>query len=93
MEVSILRNKVSRAQMALMLYRAYTYKTGINYTAAKQAPYSDFGSYDAETVNAISMLYELGIATGSNGKYNTGDPTTRAHAAKILVNYFEELKR
>lgn len=85
-------NKVTRAQMALMLHRAYTFKTGTNYTAEKQAPYSDFGNYDAETVNAISMLYELGIATGSNGKYNPSNPTTRAHAAKMLVNYFEELK-
>ena len=80
---------VTRAQMALMIYRAYEYKTGMKYTPSKKAPYSDFGTYDVETVDAISMLHELGIATGSNGKFNPSNPTTRAHAAKILVNFIE----
>ncbi|MFJ7936366.1 S-layer homology domain-containing protein [Sporosarcina sp. NPDC096371] len=74
-------NKITRAQIELMFQRVYDYKTGMKYTASK-APYTDFGSYNKETVDAISMLYELDLATGSNGKFN---PTTRAHAAKILV--------
>lgn len=82
--------KVSRSQMALMLHRAYEQKTGVKYVAKEIAPYPDFGNYDEETVNAISMLYEMGIATGSNGKYMPANPTTRAHAAKMLVNFFSQ---
>lgn len=85
-------NKVTRAQIALMLGRAYDYKTGSKYIASNTASYSDIGSYDAETVNAISMLYELEVATGTTGKYNPGNPTTRAQAAKMLVKFFDELK-
>lgn len=84
--------EVTRAQMALMLHRAYEHKTGKKYVAAQKAPYSDFGNYDEETVNAISMLYELEIATGSNGRYNPNQSTTRAHAAKMFVNFFESLE-
>lgn len=84
--------KVTRAQLALMIERAYTFKTGEQYIAAEKAPYTDFGKYDEETVNAISMLYELNIATGSNGKFNPSNPTTRAHAAKMFVNFADLLK-
>ncbi|MHA6260444.1 S-layer homology domain-containing protein [Sporosarcina sp. CAU 1771] len=84
-------NNVTRAQMALMLERAYKIKTGVKYQATGKAPFSDFGNADEETINAISMLYELEIASGSNGKYNPSNSTTRAHAAKMLVNFFEKL--
>lgn len=80
-------NVVTRAQLALMIDRAYTVASGKKYVVSGNAPYTDFGSADAETVNAISVLYELGIATGSNGKYNPNGPTTRAHAAKMFVNF------
>lgn len=85
-------NKVTRAQIALMLARAYDYKTGGKYNASIKVPYSDIGSLDSEAVNAVLMLYELDIATGANGKYNPGNPTTRAQAAKMLVNFFDEVK-
>lgn len=83
--------EVTRAQLALMLHRAYTVKTGTAYQAPK-APYPDFGSYDEETVNAISTLYELKVATGSNGFYKPNDSTSRAQAAKMMVNFFEAVK-
>lgn len=84
-------DKITRAQIALMIQRAYEYKTRTKYEATK-APYSDFGNYDAETTNAISMLHELDIATGSEGKFNPGNQTTRAQAAKIFVNLLARLK-
>ena len=55
--------KVTRAQFALMLERAFENYTGKKYTASAKAPYADFGNYGAEAVNAISMLHELGITT------------------------------
>ena len=85
--------EVTRAQLALMLHRAYTQKTGKAYIAKQTAPYPDLGSYDKETVNAISMLYELKIATGSDGKYKPATSTTRGQAAKMFVNFFEHLER
>lgn len=84
-------DKITRAQIALMIQRAYEYKTGTKYDADK-APYSDFGNYDAETTNAISMLQELGIATGSEGKFNPGNQTTRAQAGKMFVHLLASLK-
>lgn len=85
-------NQVTRAQIALLLHRAYEYKMQEKYVMTEKAPYLDFGSYDDETVRAISMLYELGIATGANGNYMPNNPTTRAHAAKMLVNFFKEIE-
>lgn len=83
---------VTRAQIALMLKRAYEYKTGQTYTPKTIAPFSDIAGYDAETKRAITMLYELGIAQGSNGKFMPSGQTTRAHAAKMLVNFMNELE-
>lgn len=82
--------KVTRSQMALMLYRAYEQKHGVAYEPKEEAPYTDYNREDEETVNAISTLYELGIATGSDGKFKPNNPTTRAHAAKMLVNFIEQ---
>jgi len=85
-------NKVTRAQLALMLQRAYEVKSGKQYKVNKTAPFSDFGEYNQETIHAISMLYELHIVDGSNGKYMPTKPTTRAHIAKMLINFLEEIE-
>ncbi|MEK5214629.1 S8 family serine peptidase [Psychrobacillus sp. FSL H8-0487] len=84
--------KVTRAQLALMIERAYASKTGKKYVATKIAPFSDIAAYDEETINAISMLYELQVVDGSDGKFKPADPTTRAHAAKIFTNFMGGLK-
>ncbi|WOV88057.1 S8 family serine peptidase [Sporosarcina oncorhynchi] len=84
--------KVTRAQIALMISRAYEYKIGETYTPTAIAPFSDYGNYNEETVSAISMLYELKIITGFEGKFMPQDPTTRAQAAKMFVNIMELLQ-
>lgn len=81
--------KVTRAQMALMMQRALEYQLGEKYVVSKKAPFTDFGQYNKEAVDAISMLYDTGITTGDNGKYMPGNPTSRAHATKMLVNFIE----
>lgn len=86
-------DKVTRAQFALILERAFANYTGETYTAAAKAPYSDFGNYAADTVNAISMLHELGIATGFEGKFMPEQFTTRQQAAKIVSNYIYNTKQ
>lgn len=85
-------DNVTRGQIALMIARAYEYKTGKAYTPTTNAPFSDIGNLNEETVNAISMLYELKIIAGSNGKFMPQEPTTRAQAAKIFVSFAELLK-
>lgn len=67
-------SKITRAEIVLMIQRVYEYKTGMEHTASK-APYTNFGSYNKETVDAISLLYELDLVTGSNVKFNLGNPT------------------
>ncbi len=86
-------DKVTRAQLALMIQRAYEAKTGKKYEVTNQAPFSDFGGYDQETINAISMLHELKIVDGNNGQFLPTQPTTRAHIAKMLVNFIEGLEK
>ncbi|WP_342600196.1 S8 family serine peptidase [Psychrobacillus sp. FSL H8-0483] len=85
-------DKVTRAQLALMIERAYAHKTGKQYKASTIAPFSDLGNYSPETINAISMLYELKVVTGFEGKFMPSSPTTRAQAAKIFVIFSEGLK-
>ncbi len=89
----ILADLVTRAQLALMIERAYGSVTGKVYKASTKAPYSDFGSYNAEVVNAISMLHELDVATGFQGKFMPSSSTTRAQAAKMIVNFTSIFKQ
>lgn len=84
---------VTRAQFALMLERAMEHYTGTAYQATSPAPYSDFGNYDKEAVNAITMLHELGIATGTDGRFMPGQSTTRGQAAKIVSNFIYNTKQ
>lgn len=86
-------NKVTRAQLSLMLYRAYAVQTGGKYAPSTVAPFTDIASYNSETKEAISMLYELEIIIGSNGRFMPGNPTKRSHASKMLVNYVAELTK
>ena len=78
---------VTRAQLALMIKRAYELKSIQPYLPTEIAPFSDFGNYDEETKNAITMLHKLGIANGSDGKYMPSKATTRGQAAKMFVNF------
>lgn len=79
--------KVTRSQMALMFYRAYEIKNGNKYAGQAKAPFTDMSNYNAEAQAAASMLYDLGMATGEKGKYMPGNPTSRAQATKMLVEF------
>lgn len=80
-------DKLTRMQAARMFYRAYTYEMGENYVPKEIAPFTDIANYSAEDQRAISMLYELGIAVGDQGQYKPANSITRAHAAKMIVNF------
>ena len=79
--------EVTRAQMALMLYRAYEVKNGEVYKFEKMAPFRDIRSYNMEAVKAMSMLYDLKMAKGENGNFMPSNSTSRAHAMKMLIEF------
>lgn len=84
--------KVTRAQLALMIYRSYEIVTGTPYEPKQAADFPDIGGYNEETKTAIAMLKELDIISGNEkGEFNPGSQASRAHAAKMLVNYKEVL--
>lgn len=83
---------VTRAQLALMINRAYELKTQQSYVVKGDMPFTDIATYNEETKRAIAMLYEFGVVTGSNGEFSPADSTKRSHAAKILVSFGELLQ-
>ena len=83
---------VTRAQLALMINRAYEHQLKHSYAVKGKAPFSDIASYNEETKRAITMLYEQGIVIGSEGEFSPEAPTKRSHAAKIFVNFSSLLK-
>lgn len=84
---------VTRAQLALMINRAYEHQLKQPYAVKGKAPFSDIASYSEETKRAITMLYEQGIVMGSEGEFSPEAPTKRSHAAKIFVNFNSLLKK
>ncbi|MFJ6210934.1 S-layer homology domain-containing protein [Lysinibacillus sp. NPDC092081] len=84
---------VTRAQLALMISRAYEHKQKQPYAVKGKAPFSDIASYNEETKHAITMLYELDIVRGNEGQFSPEAPTKRSHAAKIFVNFNSLLKK
>lgn len=78
---------VTRAQLALMMKRTYEMVTQKPYVATEVAPFSDIASMDPETKTAITMMYDLKIASGSNGKYMPSNSTNRGQASKMFVNF------
>lgn len=83
---------VTRAQLALMIARAYTYMTdeGIDTTVSS---FSDISNYNEEAQKAMQFLYNQEIATGWEGKFMPGNPTMRSHAAKMIVNFTDSFMR
>lgn len=77
------REKITRAHFALMLNRVYE-KTNGDYKVDKYAPYSDYGQHGAETKEAITLLHDLGIVEGYNGKFMPSKFTSREETAKMM---------
>jgi len=77
---------VTRAELAVMIQRTYEQQFKQPYIVQGGLPFTDVASYNVETKQAITMLYELGIVTGDGGKYSPAASTTRGQAAKIMVN-------
>lgn len=84
-------DKVTRAQLALMIARGYANLTGESYVPTKATSFTDIANYDQETQNAIALLYDYELAQGvGEGKFAPGSYVTRAQAAKILAGLLED---
>lgn len=77
---------VSRAQLALMLARAYEKVTSTQLADAGAVSFKDIAKLDAETKKAVSFMKEQGIINGANNQFMPSKSATRAHAAKMLAN-------
>lgn len=82
--------KVTRAQLALMFARAYNLQHDAK--AGLKADFSDIAQYNTETKDAIALMKDLKIVSGSNGKFMPSNNATRAHMAKMLSNYIPYVK-
>ncbi len=80
---------ISREELAVMLANAYSHKTGKPYTSKTIAPLNDIAKLSKESQQAITFLYDFEIAQGSNGSFNPTNFITRAHAAKMYVNFLK----
>ncbi|QCR32099.1 S-layer homology domain-containing protein [Lysinibacillus sp. SGAir0095] len=85
--------KLTRVELAQMLGRAFKYEKGFAYNPEKLAPYNDIQRFNEETKNAITLLYDYKIATGSNGSFNPSQYTTRGQACVIFVNFYKQFNR
>lgn len=87
-------DNITRAQLALMLYRAYEHASGEKYVPTKVAPFTDISLYSEVYKNAVTFAYDFKIAEGvGNGKFNPNDPVTRAQAAKMIVNFYKLIEK
>lgn len=73
---------ISRAHFALLLDRVYTQKNG-KYKIGKLAPYSDLSKQTKSEKEAITLLHDLKIVEGYNGKFDPFRSTSREEAAKM----------
>lgn len=80
---------ITREELAIMLNRAYTFKTDQEYAPNKVAPLNDIGKLSNESKKAITFLYDFEIAQGSNGAFQPLNSLTRAHAAKMFINFLK----
>lgn len=79
---------VTRAQLALMIARAYTYVTNSDVEAIPTT-FTDTRNYNDEAQQAIQFLYDAHIVSGWEGRYMPNDATMRSHAAKVVVNFVD----
>lgn len=85
--------KITREQLAIMLWKAYAYETKESYNATKLAPLQDIQFLTSDAKCAITFLYDFDIASGSNGFFKPSQSTTRAQAAKMFVNFLKAVEQ
>ena len=82
---------ITRAQLSVMLHRTY-HEQKQPYQPSELAPLKDISQLDREKQEAITMVYDFGIAQGVNGMFSPANPTTRGQAAKMFSLFDEQLQ-
>ena len=84
---------ITRGDFMLMLYRAFLEDDYKNYNVTSNFPDVVKGttSYSQETYQAVGVAKHLGIAQGTNGKYNPKAYITREEAMTLIYRTLDEV--
>ena len=84
---------ITRGDFMLMLYRAFLEDDYKNYNVTSNFPDVVKGSdsYSKETYQAVGVAKYLGIAQGTNGKYNPKAYITREEAMTLIYRTLDEV--
>ena len=83
---------ISREDMALMIVRAYEYKTGAKIEAGNKT-YRDSNQISAYALEGVQKLSHIGIVEGrGNNEFAPLSPSTRAEAAKVVSLLMDKAK-
>ena len=87
------KSNITRGDFMLMLYRAFLEEKYGNYNVTTNFPDVVKGttSYSKETYQAVGVAKYLGIAQGSNGKYNPTAYITREEAMTLIYRTLDEV--
>ncbi len=75
---------LTRAQMAIMLKRAYELHMGGAFETSESTPFNDITRLDEEAQLAITMAYQLDLVAGYGDEYRPNASATRAQSAKVV---------
>lgn len=81
--------KVSRQQLAVMLWRCAKLNGTLGSTSGSLAAFPDRGSVAGWAMEAMTWAVGQGLINGEDGKLNPEGPVTRAQAAQLLVRFLE----
>ena len=87
------KSNITRGDFMLMLYRAFLEEDYGNYNVTTNFPDVVKGttSYPATPCHAVGLAQYLGIAQGSNGKYNPKAYITREEAMTLIYRTLDEV--
>ena len=84
---------ISREDMALMIVRAYEYKTGAKIEAGNKT-YRDSNQISQYALEGVQKLSHIGIVEGrGNNEFAPLSPSTRAEAAKVVSLLIDKAKK
>lgn len=85
---------ITREQMAKILVRAYTIKTGNRTKGTGSIPFNDRENVSEWAKDDLSAAYQLGLVHGhASGQYMPQSTTARAEAAKAIFNFIHAVDK
>ena len=85
-DINDLEAEITRYDMAAILWPAAKAMGGIEDTMAQPEQIADYATIPPQYVDAVRVMYGVGLITGDqNGSFNGADTMTRAEAATVLM--------